>query len=187
MINGFGSGVIAGYSAAVKLNNLVLTSLTTIGNGVSNYTAQNIGAGKSERINSGFSAALKLVWCLSVPLSLLYFFGGKFLVLLFMDTPTDTAVLTGEMFLKIVSPFYAVVAAKLVSDGILRGAGKMGKFMIATFTDLILRVALAFILSPMFGATGIWAAWPVGWTIATALSVIFYFKSFPSVKTKKSA
>ncbi len=46
VINGFGSGVIAGYAAAVKLNNLVITSLTTLGNGVSNYTAQNLGAGK---------------------------------------------------------------------------------------------------------------------------------------------
>ena len=48
VINGFGSGVIAGYAASVKLNNLVITSLTTLGNGVSNYTAQNMGAGKAE-------------------------------------------------------------------------------------------------------------------------------------------
>ena len=44
VINTFGSGVIAGYSAGVKLNNLVITSFTTLGNGISNYTAQNIGA-----------------------------------------------------------------------------------------------------------------------------------------------
>ena len=47
VINTFGSGVIAGYSAGVKLNNLVITSFTTLGNGISNYTAQNIGAGVS--------------------------------------------------------------------------------------------------------------------------------------------
>ena len=45
VINGFGAGVIAGYAASVKLNNLVVTSFTTLGNGISNYTAQNIGAG----------------------------------------------------------------------------------------------------------------------------------------------
>ena len=38
VINGFGPGVIAGYSAAIKLNNLVITSLSTVGNGISNYT-----------------------------------------------------------------------------------------------------------------------------------------------------
>ena len=155
VINGFGSGVIAGYSAAVKLNNLVITSLTTLGNGVSNYTAQNIGAGRKERINAGFKAALKLVWIISIPLSMMYFFAGKPLVMLFMEESTDTAVQTGVMFLKVVAPFYMVIAAKLTSDGILRGAGLMGRFMAATFTDLILRVALAFILSRSFGATGI--------------------------------
>lgn len=61
VINDFGTSVIAGYSAAVKLNNLVITSLTTLGNGISNYTAQNIGAGKIDRIRSGFKASLKLV------------------------------------------------------------------------------------------------------------------------------
>jgi len=64
VINGFGPGVIAGYSAAIKLNNLVITSFTTLGNGVSNYAAQNIGAGKLKRIPEGFRAGLKLVWIL---------------------------------------------------------------------------------------------------------------------------
>ena len=61
VINSFGSGVMAGYSASVKLNNLVITSLTTLGNGISNFTAQNIGASKMERVRSGFKAGLKLV------------------------------------------------------------------------------------------------------------------------------
>lgn len=44
----------------------------------------------------------------------------------------------------------------------------------ATFTVLLLRVALAIVLSHVFGVTGIWCAWPVGWSIATSLSVLFY-------------
>lgn len=59
VINRFGSAVIAGYSASVKLNNMVITSLTTIGNGISNYTAQNIGAKKYSRIKEGFHAGIK--------------------------------------------------------------------------------------------------------------------------------
>lgn len=174
VINAFGSSVIAGYSAAVKLNNLVITSLTTIGNGISNFTAQNIGAQKLPRIRGGFRAGMKMVWLLCVPLVLLYFFAGKYLVYIFLDTPTGTAMETGITFLQIVSPFYFVISIKLVSDGILRGAGMMNKFMISTFTDLVLRVILARLLSTSFGTTGIWAAWPIGWTIATVLSVLFY-------------
>lgn len=177
VINEFGAGTIAGYSAAVKLNNLVITSFTTLANGISNFTAQNLGAGKSERIRDGFKAGLKMVWIISVPLVLLYFFAGKQLLYLFLDNPTNTAIHTGIMFLCILSPFYFVVSAKLVADGILRGAGLMSRFMITTFTDLILRVVLAIILSKQFGSTGIWCAWPIGWSIATTLSVIFYKKA----------
>ena len=177
IINGFGAPVMAGYSAAVKLNNLVITSFTTLGNGISNYTAQNLGAMKLERIKQGFGVGIKLVWMLSLPLFLLYFFSGNIVLKLFMDNPTELAMHTGIIYLKILSPFYFVVSAKLVADGILRGAGMMNKFMIATFTDLILRVLLAFCFSrTALGATGIWCAWPVGWCIATILSISFYLK-----------
>ena len=176
IINGFGAPVMAGYSAAVKLNNLVITSFTTLGNGISNYTAQNLGARKLDRVKQGFGVGIKLVWMLSLPLFLLYFFGGNIVLKLFMDAPTKLAMQTGITFLKILSPFYFVVSAKLVADGILRGSGMMKKFMIATFTDLILRVLLAFCFSrTALGATGIWCAWPIGWCVAAVLSIGFYY------------
>lgn len=174
VINSFGSGVMAGYSASVKLNNLVITSLTTLGNGISNFTAQNIGAGKMERVRSGFKAGLKLVWMLCLPIVALYLLGGRMLVNIFMNEPSEAAMASGVQFLRIVSPFYFVVSCKLVSDGVLRGAGLMKEFMAATFTDLILRVGLAVALSKALGAVGVWCAWPIGWSIAMAMSVIFY-------------
>ena len=181
VINGFGPGVMAGYSAAVKLNNLVITSLTTLGNGISNYTAQNIGAAKTARVRAGFKAGLRLVFILCVPFCLAYFFLGGTLVRLFMDRPSALALDTGIIFLRILSPFYFVVSAKLAADGVLRGAGEMQYFMIATFTDLILRVALAILLSrTVLGATGIWCAWPIGWTVAACMSLLFYRKCFGS-------
>ena len=174
VINSFGSSVIAGYSASVKLNNLVITSFTTLGNGISNYTAQNMGAEKPERVRQGFRAGLKLVWMLSIPLTLLYVFAGKQLLYIFLDNPTGRAMQVGLQFLRVLAPFYVVVSAKLVSDGILRGAGLMRQFMTATFLDLILRVVLAKVLSGPFGPLGIWTAWPIGWTIAMVFSVAFY-------------
>ena len=148
VINGFGPAVMAGYSAAVKLNNLVITSFTTLGNGISNYTAQNIGANKLSRVRAGFRAGVK---------------------------PSASAIQTGILYLRILSPFYFIVSMKLTADGILRGAGLMKQFMIATFVDLILRVVLAVILARTpLESTGIWCAWPVGWSIATVLSLLFY-------------
>ena len=175
VINSFGSGVMAGYSAAVKLNNLVITSFTTLANGISNFTAQNLGANKLSRIKDGFRAGIKLVWLLSFPLFILYFFGGRWLLYLFMDTPTALALQTGIRFLKILSPFYFVASVKLAADGVLRRSGMMAKFMIGTFTDLILRVVFAIVLSKtILGSDGIWCAWPIGWITATVLSLLFY-------------
>ena len=174
IINSFGSAVMAGYSASIKLNNLVITSLTTLGNGISNFTAQNLGAQKPERVKEGFKSGIKLVWMLCIPLTILYIFVGKYLLYIFLDNPSGTAMDVGIEILRILAPFYIVVSAKLVADGVLRGAEMMNKFMIATFTDLILRVVFAKALSIPFGTTGIWLAWPIGWSVATVLSVIFY-------------
>ena len=153
IINGYGSSVIAGYSAAIKLNNMVVTSFTT---------------------GQGFRAGLQMVWLLCIPLAGAYLLAGKWLVYLFMPEPTGAAIDTGVLFLRIVSPFYFLVSVKLIADGVLRGAGAMRRFMIATFSDLILRVVLAFLFSAQFGSVGIWCAWPVGWAIGTGLSYFFY-------------
>ncbi len=186
IINGFGPGVMAGYSATVKLNNLVITSMTTIGNGISNYTAQNIGAQKTERIKEGFRAGVKMVWTICVPLVLIYLLAGKYLIYAFIDSPSDDALNTGIAFLRTVAPFYFVIALKMVSDAILRGAGIMDKFMIATFTDLLLRIILAKVFSIPFGSNGIWLAWPIGWTVATILSTIFYrIQKFDKIVSKQ--
>lgn len=182
VINGFGAGVMAGYSAAVKLNNLVLSCFTTVGNGVSNYTAQNIGAGKLHRVKEGFRAGVRMIWTVALPLSLLYFFGGKLVLALFLDESSAVATKTGLVFLRILAPFYFVISAKLICDGILRGAGMMKKFMVATFVDLLLRVILALTLSrTALGDLGIWASWPVGWVAAAVIS-LNYYRTGPWIK-----
>lgn len=190
VINTFGSEVMAGYSAAVKLNNMVVTSLTTLGNGISNYTAQNMGAGKHARVKQGFRAGLAIVWIICVPVCALYLIAGKYLMYAFLDDVSGVALKTGLTFLRVISPFYFVIAAKLVADGVLRGSGMMKQFMIATFTDLILRVALAEVLAlTPLGTTGIWMAWPCGWCVSAALSIIFYrggaWNKMPDEKNKE--
>lgn len=176
IINSFGASVIAGYSAAIKLNNLVVTSFSTLANGMSNYVAQNIGAKKYNRIKKGFNSGLIMVYSLCIPIVILYLTTGRELVNLFMDKGSNNALNTGVQFLRIVAPFYFIVSTKLIADSVLRGSGIMKLFMITTFTDLILRVVLSKILSSYLGVIGIWLAWPIGWTISTLLSILFYFK-----------
>ncbi len=176
IVNGCGNIVIAGYSAVIKLQNLAVTCISTLGTAMSNYTAQNLGAGKFDRIKKGMRAGIIMGTIVSVLLTACYLLFSEALIDIFRNADSAQGVVdVGKRFLTIVSPFYVVIAAKLIADGILRGAGAMGHYMAATFADLLLRVVLAFILAAEFGEIGIWLAWPIGWIIAAIMSVAFYF------------
>lgn len=176
LVNSFGSAVIAGYSAAIKLNTFAVTCMTTLSNGLSSFTAQNLGAEKNERVGEGFRAGALLGILVCVPFFLFYFFGSETAMGLFMKAESQGAIGAGIAFLRIVTPFYFVVTIKVMCDGVLRGGSAMLYFMTTTFTDLLLRVVLAFVFAKGlgFGATGIWMAWPIGWSLSTLLSFSFY-------------
>lgn len=176
LVNSYGSSVIAGYSAAIKLNTFAITSFTTLGNGISNFSAQNLGAGKTERVKEGFRGGVMMALLVVVPFFTAFFLFGDSMINLFMTKESTVALETGVEFLKIVSPFYFIISIKLMADGVLRGAGAMKQFMTATFTDLVLRVILAFLLAGSLGVTGIWLSWPIGWVVAAVLSMMFYLK-----------
>ena len=179
LINGFGqSAIIAGYSAAIKINTFAVTSFSAMSGGVSNFTAQNIGAGKTERVGKGFRSGLVMAEVFALLCTAAFLFFGGPLVTMFMEEPSETALATGVDFLRIVSPFYAFVCAKLIADSVMRGSGAMKCFMASTFTDLLLRVILAYIFAGFFGASGIWWSWPVGWVISCGLALFFYFKGY---------
>lgn len=174
IINGFGSAVIAGYSAAIKLNNLVITSTTTLANAVSSFSSQNIGAAKFDRVKKGWKTGVLFVECLLIPVILLFTLGSHLVLQLFLDDVSGLAMETGRAFLLIVSPFYLVVAVKNMCDAVLRGAGDMKPFMADTFIDLMLRVGLSWLFSRYIGSLGIWLSWPIGWSVATLIALYFY-------------
>nr|WP_303217167.1 MATE family efflux transporter [uncultured Blautia sp.] len=176
IVNRYGSAVVAGYSGAIKLNTFAINIFMTLGSCLSSYTAQNIGAGKQERIPMGFRTGLKLSELTALPFVVLYFGLSQQMMGLFLNAESSAAIHAGMMFLRIVSPWYFMIVVKLMTDGIIRGSGAMIYFVIATIPDLILRIGFALMLSPRFGSTGIWMAWPFGWIAATVLTIIFYRK-----------
>ena len=185
VVNAFGKSVIAGYAGATKLNNFVVSSLFTVGTGMSDFTSQNLGAGKPGRIKKGFGAGLLLMLTIAAISGIVYAFAGKYLLQLFLDG-NGTAITTGERFLHLVAPTYALIAVKITSDGVLRGAGKMGLFLLSTFSDLLLRVLGALLLSRVLHTDGIWLSWPVGWLIGAILSAFFARSTFRSFRKKKA-
>lgn len=187
LVNQCGADVVAGYSAAIKLNTLTITGLTALASGISSFSAQNIGAGKLDRVSEGFRAGVRMSVAVAAALSVLYFVAAEPLMGLFVSDGGSRVVTVGVGFLRIVAPFYAVICLKLTADGVLRGAGAMKAFMVATFSDLIIRCVLSIIFCGWWRETGIWLSWPVGWTIGTAFSLLFYFRGVWKRGAEKAA
>lgn len=173
VINGYGSAVVAGYSAAFKLNTLIIMTFNTICNAVSSFVAQNAGAKNWERVQEGVRAAVKMILCIALFVVAGLLIGRWYWISLFLKNDKE-AILAGVRFLEIVAPFYFLVCFKIVADGALRGLGAMKEFMIGTFADLIMRVVFSIILSRYFGYEGIWWVWPLAWMVGTIFSVLFY-------------
>ena len=146
-----------------------------------------MGRGLYDRVREGFRSSLLIGTVIAAPFILIYTLCSKAVIGAFMDSPTEQALATGRQFLLITAPFYVIVMAKLTADGIMRGASAVKYFMISTFSDLLLRVILAYALTPHFGSTGIWMSWPVGWVISAILAVSFCLKKlYFQVRTREA-
>ena len=177
LINNYGSAVVAGYSSAFKVNTLAIAIINTMASALSSYTAQNIGANKMDRIKSGYLTSIAITAAFLVVLVSAILLFAEPIISIFVKPGESLEVIhVGAAFIRTVSPFYFMVMFKILSSGILRGAGDMRDFMIATFSDLVLRVLFSYLLSPLLGYPGIWWAYPVGWVVGTALSVIFLLR-----------
>lgn len=133
-----------------------------------------MGANKLLRVKSGLKSGMIFALITAALFSVTFLAFNDFFLSLFMkEGSRELAYETGRAFMKTVAPFYFVICSKLICDGIHRGNGKMGFFMAATFTDMILRVVLAFVFSRFWQQNGIWSVWPVSWFIATIMSVVF--------------
>ena len=175
-VNLCGATVIAGYSAATKVNMFALTCCMSFASGLSSYVAQNIGARKLDRIAPGLKAGAAFSIGLALVFTAIYLPFSDVLVGLYLPAGSASGVTdVARQYLFILVPFYIIVCIKFVCDSVLRGAGAMRPFMVTTFSDLILRVGFSAILFNLMGSElGIWLSWPIGWFLGSGLSFWFY-------------
>lgn len=175
-VNLCGATVIAGYSAATKVNMFALTCCMSFASGLSSYVAQNIGARKLDRIAPGLKAGAAFSIGLALVFTAIYLPFSDALIGLFLPAGSASGVTdVARQYLFILVPFYIIVCIKFVCDSVLRGAGAMRPFMVTTFSDLILRVGFSAILFNLMGSElGIWLSWPIGWFLGSGLSFWFY-------------
>lgn len=183
-VNRFGSTFLAGYTAAVKIDGIAIVPMVAVGNAMSTYVAQNMGARKPERIGKGYRICLALAAGIGLTIAVIFFFCGEQFVGLFLDSETGAeAIAIGAQYLSVVSLFYFVMGTMNVSNGILRGAADMNWFLVCSLANLCVRVGLTYALADVTGGMIIMWANPIGWFVGLVISVIRYFQG--GWKTKR--
>ena len=178
LVNALGPNTVAGFSASLKVSTFALMVMNSLPTALSSFAAQNIGAQDIPRVRQGLRTCLLLSEVVVCSIIVLFFVRGEQLLCLFMGDAVHPSVLSiGMEYLLVVAPFYPLIGIKNCCDSVLRGGGAMGPFMITTLADLALRVAIAYILAPMRGFAGICYAYPLGWIIGTAISIVFYLSN----------
>jgi len=175
VINGFGSETLAGFSAAMRIESMCIVPMTGIGNALSSYTAQNIGASRKERVVQGYHAATgMIIGCAVIICAVLESFHGPIIELFLGKNGTAAALQTGNSYLLFMGWFFCLFGFKMTVDGLLRGAGDMKMFTVANLVNLTIRVVLAMTLAPRFGIAFVWFAVPIGWFANWAVSFARY-------------
>ena len=173
LVNSYGKVFVAGYTAATKIDTLSLMPNMNFANAISSYTAQNIGAGKYDRVKEGLKAILFMVVVFSLIITLIIFLFGAQLLSLFLD-PGDTsgALSYGLSYMHTVSLFYILMGVLFVTNGVLRGAGDMGAFTLASMSNLFSRVSIAYALAHFIGEEAIWWSIPAGWLVGSTVALL---------------
>ena len=176
LINSFGTAVMAGFAAAVKIDSFAYMPVQDFGNAFSTFIAQNFGAGKHERIRKGIRVAVRvtLIFCLII--SVLVFVLARPLMLIFIPAHETEIISIGVEYLRIEGAFYCGIGWLFLLYGFYRAVRKPGMSVVLTVISLGVRVALAYTLAaiPGIGVWGIWWSIPIGWFLADIFGWCYY-------------
>lgn len=174
VVNSFGSSALAGYSAGGRIESLSIVPMLAMGNAMSTFTAQNMGAGKPERVKEGYKMCYVTVISIGAALCVMYqLFGGAF-VSIFLDDGGSEAYAVGLSYVKFLSFFYSFIGLKSTTDGLLRGAGDVAAFTVANLVNLSIRVIITNVFAPIYGIQIAWMAVPLGWAANYLISFSWY-------------
>lgn len=175
LVNTFGTDTIAGYTAACKIDQFAVQPLLSLNMAMTSFTAQNVGAGKNDRVRSGLKFTLLFSTAVSAAISLLIFFFGEGLLGLFVDSATNSAVIdAGMTYISVVSVGYFLLGWQFSFASVLRGAGDVFWFLLGSGINFGLRIAMAYILSTLMGYASISYSIIIGWIVVAVIFGLRY-------------
>ena len=176
VINSFGTMIMAVFTATNRIENLVNQIYIAANTALSNYTAQNLGAGNTDRVRAGTRCCIQITVGFSLLMVLVMYLCGHMFMGWFV---TDRQVIeTGAQALKLISLFFVFWGLLYVFRGILNGAGNAGFALVSGILEVVGRMGCAFLLTsiPFIGQWGIWLAEGLTWILVSAAGAICYFR-----------
>ena len=189
-INQFGADVMGGWTAYIKVDQLVLLPMQSVALATQTFVGQNLGIMQTERARKGVRMSLYIALVSTAALIALVVPLAKYIVELFIGTAESGVIHYGTMFLTYLTPFYLLPCFNQIYAGALRGSGRSSIPMITMlFSFVFFRQIYLFIMSRYISNTilPIALGYPAGWLLCTIILAIAYKVSFTDEKIKKSA
>lgn len=174
-INGMGAAVVAGVTAAQKINAFIACPIEALGQTMAPYTGQNMGAGKIERIGKGLRDASLIGFFVSGLCFLLAYLFGEDLVLLFLDAKEAQIIAYAYRFLLYCTGFYCLLTLVNTVRFTIQGMGFSVFAITAGVMEMIARVLASIVIAGKFGFTGICLAHPMAWLFADLFLIPAFF------------
>lgn len=175
-INGFGANVIAGFTAAGRVENLTNIPMSGLGVATQTFVGQNYGAKNYRRITDSVRNIFILDLFVSVAMSTTLYFIGPPMVRLFMTENNDAIMSAAKEYILATAQCYSMVAILFVLRNTLQGLGFTYSNMIAGAGEFFGRIAVAFVFTPLIGFKAVCYAAPAAWLLADIPLAIIYLK-----------
>lgn len=174
-LNMLGSTMVAAYTAACKIEQVVTQAFVALGTTLATYSAQNMGAGKIQRIHQGFRAASIMAFIYAIVTGILVMFYGKYMTGLFVSGNVSEIMSAVDVYLKCAGLFFIPLAIVNLYRCGIQGMGYGILPMMAGVAELIGRGLVAVLAMQKQSYVGVCMASPIAWIFAAVLLLVMYF------------
>lgn len=184
--NKFGGQQIAGFTAAIRMEQLAIQPMISFGIAMAVFTAQNFGARRFDRIREAVRRCSMLSLSFSIAAAALLFLFGEEIIGIFLDNPASEVMQAAHMYIAYTVPAYFFLSQIFIYRNACQGMGIGMVPMFSGVVELIMRSVAAIYLSSSYGYLGVCLAEPISW-ISCSIFVFISYRYFIRVLEKKSA
>ena len=175
-INVFGTACIAGWGVYIKLDQYMMLPIQSMGQAVTVFTGQNLGAGKHGRAITGTWTALAMMLGISSVISATLCVNAPLLSSFF--SPDSNVIEYGSMFIRMCTPVAVICCFNNILAGYLRGDGNSRMPMIITLcTHVFFRQIYLFVITRIItdNVFAVGFGYPAGWILCALSMTVYYF------------